>query len=114
MVLRNVPAYRQVPPHVGVAGLLREENQQIDGREHDQQRVLTTVLSGLRCGLRRRRPGCGARRHRENIDSINRSWTVAAAYGAINPERIAYRTMLAVSWTPSFSRIRLRCESAVL
>lgn len=43
MVLRNVPAYRQVPPHVGVAGLLREENQQIDGLEHDQQRVLTTV-----------------------------------------------------------------------
>jgi hypothetical protein len=27
----------------------------------------------------------------------NRSWTMAAAYGAINPERIAYRTMLAVS-----------------
>ena len=30
------------------------------------------------------------------------------AYGAINPARIAYRTMLAVSCTPSFSRIRLR------
>ena len=34
-------------------------------------------LSGPRCGLRRRRPGGPARRHRENIDSINRSWAMA-------------------------------------
>src|ERR1044071_255706 len=38
----------------------------------------------------------------------------ARGYGSISPERIAYRTMLAVSCTPSFSRMRLRCESAVL
>jgi hypothetical protein len=35
-------------------------------------------------------------------------------YASINPARMAYRTMLAVSCTPSFSRMRLRCESAVL
>src|SRR5262249_49541771 len=35
-------------------------------------------------------------------------------YGSMSPARIASLTMLAVSCTPSFSRMRLRCESAVL
>ena len=35
-------------------------------------------------------------------------------YGSISPALMAYLTMLAVSWTPNFSRMRLRCESAVL
>ena len=44
VVLPNLPAHRQqVPPRVGVAGLLREENQQIDGRDSRPARVVTTV-----------------------------------------------------------------------
>ena len=81
-------------------------------------RVLTTVAerAAMWASAAQTRLPCAKAqgKHRFYQSKLDDGGGSSPAYGAINPERIAYRTMLAVSWTPSFSRIRLRCESAVL